>query len=275
MTVTRKFGESTEQSPSTPRIARPRASVACLVAASAWSAGVHADNSAAQSTVSATDLQEIVVTATRRAETIDTIPISISAFTQERMDEQGIKSVDDLARFTPGLTFAPSTGGITNDIAIRGVLSEVGASTTGIYIDDTPIQVRSKGIATESAFPQLFDLERVEVLRGPQGTLFGTGSEGGTIRFITPEPDLEKYSGYSRIEGSSTKSGDPSYEMGVAAEVRSSTARWVSRISAFTRARVASSIASRLPERRSPTKTSISTTPPFCEAPSSGQSVTR
>jgi outer membrane receptor protein involved in Fe transport len=217
MTVTIKFGVSTQQPTINPRIARPGVSVACLFVASAWSVGVHADSPAAQSAATATDLAEIVVTATRRAETIDTIPISISAFSQERMDEQGIKSVDDLARFTPGLTFAPSTGGITNDIAIRGVLSEVGASTTGIYIDDTPIQVRSKGIATESAFPQLFDLERVEVLRGPQGTLFGTGSEGGTIRFITPEPDLEKYSVYSRVEGSSTKSGDPSYEMGVAA----------------------------------------------------------
>ena len=133
------------------------------------------------------------------------------------MDEQGIKNIDDLARFTPGLTFSPNSGGLTNNIAIRGVLSEVGASTTGIYIDDTPVQVRSKGIVTENSTPQIFDLERVEVLKGPQGTLFGTGSMGGTIRFITPDPDLHKFSIYSRVEGSSTKSGDPSYEGGVAA----------------------------------------------------------
>ncbi len=107
------------------------------------------------------------------------------------MDEQGVKSIEDVAKFTPGLTFAPSGDGLTNSIAIRGVSSGVGASTTGIYIDDTPIQVRSgTGVVTQNTYPQIFDLDRVEVLRGPQNTLFGTGSMGGTIRFITPEPDL-------------------------------------------------------------------------------------
>ena len=164
-----------------------------------------------------TDLQEIVVTATRRQQSIDKVPVSITAFSQEKMDEQGVKSIDDVAKFTPGLTFAPSGDGFTNSIAIRGVSSGVGASTTGIYIDDTPIQVRSgTGIVTQNTYPQIFDLDRVEVLRGPQGTLFGTGSMGGTIRFITPEPDLHNYSVYSRAEASSTKSGDPSYEMGTA-----------------------------------------------------------
>jgi iron complex outermembrane receptor protein len=194
---------------------RHGASLACLVLAGTVSAGAHADNSA--TATAAPDLEEIVVTATRRAESIDKIPISISAFSQPKMDEQGIKSVEDLARFTPGLTFAPSTDGLTSSIAIRGIASGVGASTTGIYINDTPIQVRSgTGIVTQNSYPQIFDLERVEVLKGPQGTLFGTGSMGGTIRFITPEPNLNTYSGYSRAETSATKSGDPSYEMGAA-----------------------------------------------------------
>jgi iron complex outermembrane receptor protein len=194
---------------------RHAASLACLVLAGTVSAGARADNSA--SATAAPDLDEIVVTATRRAESIDKIPISISAFSQPKMDEQGIKSVDDLARFTPGLTFAPSTDGLTSSIAIRGIASGVGASTTGIYINDTPIQVRSgTGIVTQNSYPQIFDLERVEVLKGPQGTLFGTGSMGGTIRFITPEPNLNTYSGYARAETSTTKGGDPSYEMGAA-----------------------------------------------------------
>ena len=163
----------------------------------------------------AAGLEEIVVTATRRAESIDRIPLSISAFSQESMDEQGIKSIDDVARFTPGLSFAPSSDGLTSSIAIRGIASGVGASTTGVYIDDTPVQVRSgTGVVTENVYPQVFDLERVEVLRGPQGTLFGTGSMGGTVRFITPEPSLEKYSGYARAEASEVKSGDPAYEAG-------------------------------------------------------------
>ena len=116
---------------------------------------------AASTGVSGAELDEITVTATRREQSADTVPISISAYSQATMDEQGLKNIDDISRFTPGLTFAPSKAGYINDIAIRGVLSEVGASTTGVYIDDTPVQVRAKGVVTENAFPQIFDLERV------------------------------------------------------------------------------------------------------------------
>jgi hypothetical protein len=174
-----------------------------------------AAQTASPPTGGAEELAEIVVTATRRAVSLDKVPLSVSAYSQEQMDQQGIKSIDDVARFTPGLTFAPSTDGLTSSIAIRGVASGVGASTTGIYIDDTPVQVRSgTGVVTENVYPQVFDLERVEVLRGPQGTLFGTGSMGGTVRFITPEPSLESYSGYARAEGSQVDGGDAGYEAG-------------------------------------------------------------
>lgn len=192
-------------------------SILVLTLASSVTTVAQAQTSAADPALTGTEIAEIVVTATRRQETIDKIPVSISAFTQESMDEQGIKSIDDVARFTPGLTFAPSSDGLTNSIAIRGVASGVGASTTGVYIDDTPVQVRSgTGVVTENVYPQVFDLQRVEVLRGPQGTLFGTGSMGGTVRFITPEPSLDQYSGYARAETGITKHGDPSYEAGVA-----------------------------------------------------------
>ena len=160
-----------------------------VLLAGAWSAGSRADTPPPARAAS-TDMEEITVTATRREQSADTVPISITAFSQAVMDEQGIKTIDDVSRFTPGLTFAPSQAGYISDIAIRGVRSEVGASTTGIYIDETPVQVRSKGVVTQNSYPQIFDLERVEVLKGPQGTLFGTGSMGGTVRFITPEPDL-------------------------------------------------------------------------------------
>ena len=83
------------------------------------------------------------------------------------------------------------------DLAID---STAGASTTGIYIDDTPIQTRHLQFGTVNPYPALFDLERVEVLKGPQGTLFGAGSEGGTSRFITPEPSLTVYQVYARSE---------------------------------------------------------------------------
>jgi outer membrane receptor protein involved in Fe transport len=157
-------------------------------------------------------VSEIVVTATRQAQTLSKVAISISAFTEDKMDQLGVKSFADLARFTPGVTFDPTS----KDISIRGVASTAGAATTGIYIDDTPIQVHVIGFNSDNTLPAVFDLDRVEVLRGPQGTLFGAGSEGGTVRYITPQPSLTTYSAYVRSEGSSTDGGQGSGEFGAA-----------------------------------------------------------
>lgn len=159
---------------------------------------------------------EIVVTAQRRSESIQKVPISITAYTQARMDRQGVRDIQDVVRLTPGLDF--NRGGPQNltNISIRGIRSNGGASTTGIYIDDVPIQARRAGYSGGSPFPEAFDLERVEVLRGPQGTLFGAGSQGGTIRFITPSPSLSDRSGYGRAEVSTTKNGGVGYEIGAA-----------------------------------------------------------
>ncbi|MDP9012437.1 MAG: TonB-dependent receptor, partial [Pseudomonadota bacterium] len=169
-------------------------------------------------------LEEIVVTAQRRQERLQDVPISVSAFTQEKMDAQGIRNVDDLTASTPGVNFermglsaASNYNDENSDIAIRGIDSSAGASTTAIYIDDTPIQSRHIGFGTVNAFPILFDLQRVEVLRGPQGTLFGASAEGGAVRFVTPEPSVKAYSGYLRSELAHTDGGDQSYETGVAA----------------------------------------------------------
>lgn len=168
-------------------------------------------------------LEEVVVTATRREESIRDVPISISAFSQTQMDVQGIRGVDDIARLAPGIQFSRGGGGFGNDlsssISIRGVSSGAGQATTGVYIDDTPIQVGSvlaSGNFADNAYPKLFDVQRVEVLRGPQGTLFGSGSEGGTVRFITPAPSLTDSSAYVRSEVATTQYGAPSYEIGVA-----------------------------------------------------------
>ena len=97
-----------------------------------------------------------------------------------------------------------------------GISSSGGAGTTGIYIDDTPIQMRAVGFNPDDALPKTFDLDRVEILRGPQGTLFGSGSEGGTVRYIMNQPSVSKSSTYVRAELSSTRGGDPSAEAGVA-----------------------------------------------------------
>src|SRR5262249_24860485 len=109
---------------------RQPGALAALIIAAAGAPSAHGAETAPSA-----DIEEITVTATRRAQTLDTVPISVSAFSHATMDEQGLKNIDDVSRFTPGLTFAPSKAGYINDIAIRGVLSEVGASTTGVYID--------------------------------------------------------------------------------------------------------------------------------------------
>ncbi len=168
-------------------------------------------------------LEEVVVTATRREERLQDVPISVSAFSQEKLDSQGLKNIDDLSRLSPGITFSRNgTGSNANyndensDISIRGIDSGAGSSTTGVYLDDTPVQSRHIGFGAVNVFPQLFDVDRVEVLRGPQGTLFGAGAEGGVVRFITPAPPLVGQTGYVRAESAWTKGGDPSYELGAA-----------------------------------------------------------
>src|SRR5712671_4107808 len=158
-------------------------------------------------------LEEIVVTATRREESINKVPISVTAFNQDMIDQRGIKDFNDVVRFTPGVSI--DTSG-TNAISIRGISSSGGAGTTGIYIDDTPIQMRAVGFNPDDTLPKTFDLDRVEVLRGPQGTLFGAGSEGGTVRYIMTQPSVTKSSLYARSEVSFTHHGDPSYEAGIA-----------------------------------------------------------
>jgi len=163
---------------------------------------------------SASALQEIIVTANRREESLSKVPISMTALSQSNMDTLGVRDLSDVARFTPGVSIVDEGNAV--NITIRGIGSSAGAATTGVYIDDTPIQERALSISSQ-ALPKTFDLDRVEVLRGPQGTLFGAGSEGGTVRYIMTQPSLTSFSSYARSELSFTEGGVPSYEAGVAA----------------------------------------------------------
>ena len=174
-----------------------------------------ADSAMAQANgqVAADDGFDIIVTATRQSQLLSRVPVSVSAMTEETLEQKGIKSFEDVARFTPGVNFSSGS----NKISIRGISSGAGAGTTGIYLDDTPIQMRGLGFSADDSLPGIFDLERVEVLRGPQGTLFGAGSEGGTVRYITPQPGLQEYSVFARGEVAQTQHGGTSYEAGLAA----------------------------------------------------------
>ena len=105
----------------------------------------------------AADSNDIVVTATRKEQLLSKVPISISAFSQSRADKLGIKSFADVVKFTPGITISQSNSGGDN-ISIRGISSNAGSATTGIYIDDTPIQIRQLGLNSNGAEPIVFDL---------------------------------------------------------------------------------------------------------------------
>ena len=166
----------------------------------------------AQTAKPSAGVEEVVVTAQRREEVLSRVPVSISAFTADRIEQLNAKNFGDLVAYTPGVNFDATS----NNISIRGVNSTAGDATTGIYIDDTPIQLRTLGFGSFNALPNVFDLERVEVLRGPQGTLFGAGSEGGTVRFITPKPGLTDFQVFGKTELSTTQDGAPSYEAGLA-----------------------------------------------------------
>jgi iron complex outermembrane receptor protein len=185
-------------------------------ASTAGASSAEIPNSGTSKSAGSDQLEEILVTATKHEESLSKVPISIVAMSQQAMQDSGVKSIENIAALVPGLTFDSSNSTNTN-IAIRGVSTTFGDATTGIYIDDTPIQARVSNVSEFGyPIPLTFDMDRVEVARGPQGTLFGAGAEGGAVRFITTEPSLTDYSGFAHAELAGTEGGGLSYETGAA-----------------------------------------------------------
>jgi outer membrane receptor protein involved in Fe transport len=152
----------------------------------------------------------VVVTARKRAEDLKTIPLSVSAVSADSMKTQKIVSFEDLSRAVPNVAFnSGAMEGVTN-ISIRGVSSTAGTATVGTYIDDVSVTVPNL-FYEGNAEPRLPDLERVEVLRGPQGTLYGDSSEGGTIRYITRAPSLTQFTEDLTADVSNTYRGGTNY----------------------------------------------------------------
>ncbi|MBA17337.1 MAG: TonB-dependent receptor [Sphingomonas sp.] len=153
------------------------------------------DQSASQDNNTPSEAQsasEIVVTATRRAERLQDVPLSVTAFQQEELTEKGIVGYEGLARETPGVVVNKPTANFNNFTA-RGIATNgYGANlqgTVAIYIDELPISANGNSTILD---PTLFDVERVEFLRGPQGTLFGSSSLAGAVRILTKSPDLDE-----------------------------------------------------------------------------------
>jgi outer membrane receptor protein involved in Fe transport len=160
---------------------------------------------------SADVVQDIIVTSERRSESIQKVPISVSAISGTDLQDRHIDSIEDLTRTVPGVTFnAGATPGL-DVITIRGVSSTSGSSTIGVYLDDVSIGVPNL-FGDGFIEPQLFDLDRVEVLRGPQGTLYGASSEGGTIRYITRPPNMDNFEAETLGKFSGTVHGGFNHE---------------------------------------------------------------
>jgi len=162
-------------------------SMAAILMASA-SHGLIAQNTLAQDVGNELSLEEIIVTAERRSESLQDIAASISAITGDKIDKLGIRNINDLQNFIPGLMVKSSTLGRTK-FNIRGVGQAPDDITVesgvGVFIDD--IYLPRVGAASGA----LYDLERIEVLRGPQGTLYGRNTAGGSVNFITKKPGDE------------------------------------------------------------------------------------
>jgi iron complex outermembrane recepter protein len=154
------------------------------------------------------ELQEIVVTAEKRDSTVQKTPISITAISGADLQAQGLSDMTSVAQQVPGVSFKTSGPGQT-EFEMRGLTSTGGESpTVGFYLDDailTPAAMAQNGKTVID--PSLFDLNRVEVLRGPQGTLYGAGSMGGTIKLVTNQPDPKAFAANVEVIGSGTSDG--------------------------------------------------------------------
>src|ERR1700744_458339 len=173
-----------------------------VLPASAWSADSESGPGASDT------LQEVVVTAEKRESTVQKTPISITAISGADLQSQGTTDLVSVAQQVPGVSFKTSGPGQT-EFEMRGLTSTGGESpTVGFYLDEaalTPPAMAQNGKVVID--PSLFDLNRVEILRGPQGTLYGAGSMGGTIKLVTNAPDPKQVSASVEGIGSGTDGG--------------------------------------------------------------------
>jgi iron complex outermembrane recepter protein len=161
-------------------------------------------------------LEEVLVTGTRGQEPLSRVPIDMAAWTAEAVEASHVQGIAQIAALTPGVDFgfSPTAGDEYTDLVIRGVTNRHGAAV-GVYMDDSPIPP-GRNATYLLTYPATFDLERVEILRGPQTVLLGDHAQSGAVRFITNQPSLTAFTGLLRAELGATEYGSMSYEAGAA-----------------------------------------------------------
>ena len=163
-------------------------------------------------------LEEVLVTARRREEAQSKVPISMAVLSMEDLRNSGVTSIDDLGALVPSVQFnqTPALGaGMLTSLNMRGV-SDRNTPITGLYLDDTPIPP-AVAFTNFRSFPYTFDLDRIEVLRGPQLQLFGEGNQAGAIRYIYNQPSLSTSTVLAQSDIAVPAFGDISYDAGIAA----------------------------------------------------------
>ncbi len=193
-----------------------RASRAVLVSAASLAAltsPARAQEAAQQSGdgQSATATDEIIVTGTRRAESVRDVPFNIQAISSDTLEKTGATDIADFARTVPGLSLTDNGAREGVTLVLRGLRTGTEAAlapTTTVYVDEIPMDMPFRGSPLDL---KLVDVERVEVLRGPQGTLFGGGAIGGTLRYISKKPGMTAIEGRVGAELSATRHGGANY----------------------------------------------------------------
>jgi iron complex outermembrane receptor protein len=158
------------------------------------------------------ELPDILVTARKTTERLQDTPMSVAVITEDAIEKTGATTLEDLGRETPGLTIVSAAPG-QNAITLRGLS---GSNTVGFYLDDTPLSIGIGNAVQPTNFdmdPALVDLDRVEVLRGPQGSLYGASSFGGTVRYITNQPNLTEEHVTAKVTVSDTDGGGANEEV--------------------------------------------------------------
>lgn len=182
----------------------------CCLGGAALPAHANASQGAASQAASPQDIApgEIVVTAEKRNSTVQSTPISMTALSSAQLQARGVTDLQAVIRDVPGISMRTAGAGQT-ELEMRGLASSGGSSpTVGFYLDEVPLSPPAAALNGKVVIdPDLYDLNRVEVLRGPQGTLYGSGSMGGTIKLITNEPKLDRVEGSYDVNIGATQGG--------------------------------------------------------------------